>query len=84
MCASSCVRYDTYADEIAIIAMAQSTVTDIAQNHRGYDVPSLTSSLLVNPLNERTNAYDCHLLIIGLHSCSTEVLLILGWLNTPE
>ena len=35
-------------DEIAIITTAPSPVTEMTQNHKGYDVPCLTSLCLEN------------------------------------
>ena len=60
-------------NEIAIIKTALSPVTEITQNHKGYDVPCLTSSCLEN-LSVPPDTYACRLLIIDLPSYSTEVL----------
>ena len=43
------LRYGTYAGgEIAIVTTAPPTVTEITHNHKGYDVPCLTSSCSEN------------------------------------
>ena len=45
----SSLGYHTYAgDEIAIITTAPQSVTEITQNHKGYDVMYQTSSCLEN------------------------------------
>ena len=70
--------------EIALITTAPQPVIEITQTHnRGYDGSCLTSSFLENPKCS-SDTYAWGLLFIGLPSYSTEVLYILGWLNTSE
>ena len=43
------LRYCTYSgDGIAIITIVPRSVTELTQNHKGYDVPCQTSSCLEN------------------------------------
>ena len=64
-------RYYTYA--IAMITTAPPPVTEIMQNHKGYDGWCQTHSCLEN-LYCANDTYNIHLLIIVLPSCCTEVL----------
>ena len=59
-------------DEITIIIKAPPAVTEITQNHKGYDVLCLTRSCLENLIAPDT--YDSHLIITRLPRYSTEVL----------
>ena len=58
--------YCIYAvDEIAIITTVPAPVTEITQNHNGYDVPACHVSAWTS-LSMPPDTYDCHLLMIGL------------------
>ena len=66
------LRYCTHAGD-EIITTALHSITEIAQSHKGYDVPWLTV-LAWSILSVPPDMYDYHMLTIGLPSYSTDVL----------